>query len=219
MNLERSRLSVQQRERLLEHFVAGTPARTAAELVGVNRNTATYFYHRLRELIAERLERVNPFALQRLAPRSASSCGDRQQNADIASGGAEGLVVLCVFAHGGKVYTALLGRERSEGTLARLSAGASAGAIVHVETFDESVLLDASGRRQPVRRRNRPPRPRASIGSVQNFQSQVRRHLRKYNGVPAQHLFLFLKECEWRFNYGTPRRLLEILTRWLGETG
>ena len=52
MKLKRSRLSVSQTRKLLEHVVAGTPARTAAELVGVNTNTATLFYHRLREIIA-----------------------------------------------------------------------------------------------------------------------------------------------------------------------
>ena len=40
---------------LLDHFVAGTPARSAAELTGVNRHTATLFYHKLREVIAEQL--------------------------------------------------------------------------------------------------------------------------------------------------------------------
>jgi transposase len=33
----------------------------------------------------------------------------------------------------------------------------------------------------------------------------------KYNGVPRKHFFLFLKECEFRFNYGTPRRQLATL--------
>lgn len=37
----RSRLPVSIQKRLPEHFVASTPARSAAELVGVNRNTAT----------------------------------------------------------------------------------------------------------------------------------------------------------------------------------
>lgn len=33
----------------------------AAELTGVNRNTARLFFHRLRELIAHQLENVSPF--------------------------------------------------------------------------------------------------------------------------------------------------------------
>ena len=44
--------------RLIEHFVACTTARCAAALVGVNRKTAAYYCHRLREVIAYRLELV-----------------------------------------------------------------------------------------------------------------------------------------------------------------
>lgn len=45
----------------MEHFVAGTPARSAAGLVGVNRNTATLFYRKLREIIAARIAREAVF--------------------------------------------------------------------------------------------------------------------------------------------------------------
>ena len=48
-----------QVNRLLEHFVAGTTARIAAELVGVYRYTLLVFYHPLRERIAQELETVN----------------------------------------------------------------------------------------------------------------------------------------------------------------
>ncbi len=53
----KSRLSWYKQERLIEHFVAGTTARTAARLVGVHRNTAAYYFHRLREIIAYELEK------------------------------------------------------------------------------------------------------------------------------------------------------------------
>lgn len=60
MKLARSRLSRKQTEQLLEHFVAGTPARPAAALAGVNRNTSNAFYRRLRELIARRVALLGP---------------------------------------------------------------------------------------------------------------------------------------------------------------
>ena len=44
MRLKHSKLTAIQTERLCEHFVAGTPARTAAQLVGVNKNTAALFF-------------------------------------------------------------------------------------------------------------------------------------------------------------------------------
>jgi transposase len=45
---------------LIEHFVAGTTARAAAELVGVHRNTSVSFYTRLRKLIAQQMEKSSP---------------------------------------------------------------------------------------------------------------------------------------------------------------
>ncbi|MGL4168610.1 IS1595 family transposase, partial [Morganella morganii] len=51
--MRKSRLSQYKQARLLELFIAGSTARIAAELVGVHRNTAAYYFHRLRVLIAE----------------------------------------------------------------------------------------------------------------------------------------------------------------------
>ena len=48
--MRKSRLSWYKQIKLIELFVAGSTARTAASLVGVNKTTASYF-HRLRLLI------------------------------------------------------------------------------------------------------------------------------------------------------------------------
>ena len=37
---------------------------------------------------------------------------------------------------------------------------------------------------------------RNHINGIENFWSQAKRHLRRYNGIPRQHFHLFLKECE-----------------------
>ena len=34
------------------------------------------------------------------------------------------------------------------------------------------------------------------INGIENFWSQAKGHIRKFNGVPKEHLGLFLKECE-----------------------
>ena len=54
--MRKSRLSRHKQDRLVEHFVAGTTARCAASLVGVNFKTSAYYFHRLREIIAYNLE-------------------------------------------------------------------------------------------------------------------------------------------------------------------
>lgn len=54
--MRKSRLGNIKQNRLIEHFVAGTTARTAADLVGVNRKTAAYYFHRLRVIISQHLK-------------------------------------------------------------------------------------------------------------------------------------------------------------------
>ena len=49
--MRKSRLSQPKQQRLIELFISGSTARTAAALVDVNRNTAAYYFHRLRQLI------------------------------------------------------------------------------------------------------------------------------------------------------------------------
>lgn len=58
----RSRLSVAVQRRLVEHFVAGTPARVVADLAGIHRNSAILFYRKLREVILARTREAQPFA-------------------------------------------------------------------------------------------------------------------------------------------------------------
>lgn len=53
------------------------------------------------------------------------------------------------------------------------------------------------------------------INGIENFWNQAKRHLRKYNGIPRQNFHLYLKECEWRFNYGAADQLMKTLRRWL----
>ena len=54
--MRKSRHSRYKQDRLIEHFVAGTTARTASSLCGVNRKTAAFYFLRLREIIVIELE-------------------------------------------------------------------------------------------------------------------------------------------------------------------
>ena len=56
----RSRLPRSIQIELIKFFVAGSTARSAAALTVVNRHTATLYFHKLRELIAEQLDAMAP---------------------------------------------------------------------------------------------------------------------------------------------------------------
>ena len=52
------------------------------------------------------------------------------------------------------------------------------------------------------------------INRIENFWSQAKRVLRKYHGINRENFPLFLKECEFRFNVGTPKMQPKILRKW-----
>ncbi|GHV78166.1 hypothetical protein AGMMS49942_29870 [Spirochaetia bacterium] len=52
MYIKHCKLSKKEQLKLMEFFVAGTTARTAAELIGIHRNSAIRFFHKLRGTIA-----------------------------------------------------------------------------------------------------------------------------------------------------------------------
>ena len=52
------------------------------------------------------------------------------------------------------------------------------------------------------------------INGIENFWNQSKRTLRKHNGIDKKHFHLFLKECEFRANYGAPSNQLKILRIW-----
>lgn len=213
MRLRRSRLTDEQSERLLEHFVAGTPARPAAELIGVNRNTARLYYHRLREIIAKHLARPG------IHPQEIAAAMDRGAGANrraLVRRQAVQTPVFGLFVHHGKVLTVPVRDGWSESPPSVPATKMRLDAIVYADSSADCRALDVSGlHHRRVDESSRLSRGRPRIDQVENFWSQAKRHLRRYNAIPRGHLHLFLKECEWRFNYGPPAHLQKVLKAWI----
>ena len=51
MYIKHCKLSKNKQLELMKYFIAGATARTAADLVGIHRNSAVRFFHKLRENI------------------------------------------------------------------------------------------------------------------------------------------------------------------------
>ena len=54
--MRKSKSSKHKQAKLIEHFVAGTTARCASSLIDLNKSTGAYYLHRLREIIAYKLD-------------------------------------------------------------------------------------------------------------------------------------------------------------------
>ncbi len=214
MQLKHSRLTHNQTNRLLEHFVAGTPARTAALLIGVNKITATNFYHRLRLIIAERL-----------AQEASELAGEVEVDESYFGGvrkgkrgrGAAGKVpVFGLLKRGGHVYTIAVKDTKAGTLLPIIACKVQPDSIVYTNSYRAYDVLDITDfRHMRINHSQLFADKQNHINGIENFWNQAKRHLRRYNGIPRQNFNLFLKECEWRFNYGTPDQLLKTLRKWL----
>ena len=76
----------------------------AADLVGVNRNTATLFYRKLREIITEHMADESPFGGE--VEIDESYFGGRRKGKR-GRGAAGKVIVFGLLKRGGKVYTAV----------------------------------------------------------------------------------------------------------------
>lgn len=217
MTRRRSRLPRSTQRRLIEHFVAGTTARTAADLIGINKNTAALYFHKLRETIAERLADASPFEGE--VEIDESYFGGHRKGKR-GRGAAGKVVVFGILKRGGQVYTAVPPDLKRATLLPIIRQQVAPDSVVYTDGLRVYDALDVSGfahyridHGEEYVSYGANGRV-AHINGIENFWSQAKRHLRRYNGIPKAHFELFLKECEWRFNYGPPSNLLKTLLNW-----
>jgi len=210
----RSRLPVSIQIELIRHFVAGASARSAAEICVVNRNTAVLFFHKLREIIADNLAVEAPALMAGEIEVDESYFGGVRKGKR-GRGAAGKIPVFGLLKRGGKVYTAIIPNARRETLLPIIESKIRPDSIVYTDGFTAYDVLDVSDfHHVRINHSERFVEDRNHINGIENFWNQAKRHLRRYNGIPKQHFNLYLKECEWRFNYRPTANLLRVLRRW-----
>src|ERR1700756_376933 len=210
----RSRLSLEVQRALLVQFVAGTPARTAAELLGVNRNTASLYYRKLRELIAARLAEESPFVEGEIEADESYFGGHRKGKR--GRGAAGKVPVFGLLKRGGRVYAVPIPGAKSSVLMGIIRERTKPDSIIYTDALNAYDVLDVSEFHHHRINHSRAfvGQGRVHINGIENFWNQAKRHLRRYNGIPKASFHLFLKECEWRFNYRPTSRLLRTLKAW-----
>lgn len=127
---------------LLRLFVAGVPARTAAELTGVNRNTAILFFHKLREVIAARLAAETPF-LEGEAEVDESYFGGRRKGRR-GRGAAGKVPVFGLLKRGGRVHAVMIPDAKSPTLLGIIRQRIRPDSVVYTDGFLSYDALDVS---------------------------------------------------------------------------
>ena len=215
--MRKSRLSEAKQAKLIEHFVAGTTARCASDLVGVNRNTAAYYFQRLRDIIAYHAEQEAHEIFEGEIEVDESYFGGARKGKR-GRGAAGKVPVFGLLKRGGKVYTKIIVDACGATLLPIIERKVIPDSIVYSDCWKGYNALDVSGfKHYRINHSKLFANGKNHINGIENFWNQAKRHMRKFNGVPKAHFGLFLKECEWRFNNPSPQAQLKQLKQWVKQ--
>ena len=126
------------------------------------------------------------------------------------------VVVFGILKRGGKVYTKIIDDTKTDTLMPIIRRKIVPDSVVYTDSYRSYNALDVSEfhHHRINHSTHFAEQKHNHINGIENFWNQAKRVLRKYNGVPKNNFHLFLKECEFRFNYGTPKQQLAILKKW-----
>jgi transposase len=123
--------------------------------------------------------------------------------------------VFGILKRGGKVYAKVVDNTRKATLMPVIERKIAPDSIGYTDGYSSYNALDVSQfRHQRINHSVEFSHGRNHINGIENFWNQAKRVLRKYNGIPKESFPLFLKECEFRFNYGTHKQQLKTLKEW-----
>ena len=213
MKSRKSKISKKKQIKLVEYFVAGATARTAAILTEVNRKTAQQFFCKLRKLIIEKQDEKISFTGEIEADESYFG-GKRKGKR--GRGAAGKVPVFGLLKRRGKVYAAVIPNVKTETLMPIINDKVVPDSIVYTDTLPSYNALDVSDlKHRRINHSKLFAHEKNHINGIENFWNQAKRTMRKFNGIPKNNFNLFLKECEWRFNFPSPKKQLKMLIRWM----
>jgi transposase len=211
--MRKSRLSRYKQSQLIVLFVAGSTARTAASLVGVNKTTASFYFQRLRQLIYDKSEHLEMLEGEVEADESYFG-GTRKGKRGRGAGGKT--PVFGLLKRDGKVFAVVIPDAKTETLMPIIRQIVKPDSIVYTDYWRSYNALDVSEfKHYRINHSKLFANQHNHINGIENFWNQAKRHMRKFNGIPKSHFHLFLKESEWRFNNSDPREQLRQLNQWV----
>jgi len=214
MAVFRCRLSKKTQLELLKYFVLEVTARSAANLLCIHPNSAALFFRKIRIVITEHLNEESKEMFNGQIEIDESYFGGTRKGKR-GRGAAGKVAVFGMLKRHGKVYTVIIRDTSANMLMYEITNKIQLQSIVYSDSYQSYNALDVSGfHHHRINHSEEFVDKKNHINGIENFWNQAKRVLRKYNEIDRRSFPLFLKECEFRFNYGTPNEQLKTLRKW-----
>lgn len=214
MQITRCKLKKKIQLKLLEYFVLEVTARSAASILGINPNSTALFYRKVRQVIEYHLAlEANEIFAGQIELDESYFGGVRKGKR--GRGAAGKIAVFGILKRGGKVFTIVVDDTKTNTLMPIITKKIAPDSLVYTDSYRSYQALDVSDfYHERINHSELFAKGCNHINGIENFWNQSKRILRKYNGIDRKYFHLFLKECEFRFNYGTPKQQLKTLRLW-----
>ena len=214
MKITRCKLKKNVQRKLIEYFVLEVTARSAADLLDIHPNTAALFYKKIRLLINYYLDLEARRVFDGEIELDESYFGGVRKGKRGRGAGGK-VAVFGLLKRGGLVYTKVVINTKSSTLMPIIKGKVAPDSVVYTDSYRSYNALDVTDfHHHRVNHSKLFAQGHKHINGIENFWNQAKRILRKYNGIPRESFPLFLKECEFRFNYGSPKQQLKQLRKW-----
>jgi len=186
----------------LKCFCEDIPATKTARLLSLNRRTIDRYYNLFREkiLLASMKEME---VISGEIELDESYFGARRVRGKRRRGAAGKTPVFGLLKRDGKVFVAVVKNCSREELLPIIQGRILEGSTVHTDGWKayDGLILNGYDHYRVHHSKDEFVRGKSHVNGIESFWSFAKRRLAKFNGVASHKFNLYLKECEFRFNY------------------
>jgi len=197
-----AKISERKFREIVKFFVLDLTATQTSEITNVNRNTINRLYSAIRRRIAEYSENTSP--MKGVIEVDESYFGPRRTPGRRGRGASNKTIVVGLFKRNGKVYTEIVDDCSAKTLHAVIQGHADVESIIHSDGWRGYNGLVDFGYEKHFRvdhgKHEFSNGNGSHINGIESFWGYAKNRLIKFNGIPRDKFYLYLKETEFRFN-------------------
>lgn len=200
--LKYSKISKYQVKKILKCFSEDLPAIKTASLLRLNRKTIDRYYNLFREKIAL-ASMKEMVVISGEVELDESYFGARRVRGKRGRGAAGKTPVFGLLKRNGKVFVTVVKNCSKEELMPIIKGHVLEGSTIHTDGWKayDGLILNGYDHYRVHHSKNEFARGKNHVNGIESFWSFAKRRLVKFNGIASHKFHLYLKECEFRFNY------------------
>lgn len=200
--LKYSKISTQKINKILLCFSEDLTATKTAKILNLNRRTVDRYFSIFREKIFEfsKSEKLNDKGIFEC---DESYFGAKRIRGKRGRGAVGKTPVFGLLKRNGKVYVQVVKNCSKKELMPIIQGKILEGSTVNTDGWKsyDGLILNGYTHHRVYHSKDEFARGKSHVNGIESFWSFTKRRLAKFNGIASHKFLMYLKECEFRWNY------------------